>query len=76
LGTDLFFERVLKFKLKKTLLKVAAWRITSITTTLIFTLILTGNIKQATSFTLMLHAILMTVHTAFEVIWEKIEEKK
>lgn len=66
----------MKFKLKKTLVKVAAWRVTSILTTLIFTLLLTGDVKHATSFTLMLHTILMTVHTIFEIIWEKNREKK
>lgn len=66
----------MKLSLKKTLVKVFAWRVTSVLTTLIFTLLITGDFREATSFTLMLHAILMTAHTIFEIIWEKNWEKK
>lgn len=65
----------MKLDIKDTLLKVVAWRLTSISTTLIFTSIVTGDIKQATTFTFMLHGILMAVHTAFEIGWNKMEKK-
>ena len=56
---------------KKKLAKVVSWRIVSISTTLALTLLWTGNIAAASSFTLILHTVLVTLHWCFETYWEK-----
>ena len=50
--------------------KVIAWRACSISITLLTTWLYTGSVKEATFFTFALHAILMTAHYGFEVLWE------
>lgn len=51
--------------------KVIAWRLVSVSITLLATWIYTGSIKEASFFTLMLHAVLMTSHYLFEYAWER-----
>ena len=53
------------------LFKVLVWRLISIFLTLLVALIMTRDIKMATSFTLVLHAILVVAHTAFEIAWNR-----
>lgn len=54
-------------RLKKTIL----WRLISIMITLIATWVYTGSVKEASFFTLFLHAVLLTAHYVFEYLWEK-----
>jgi len=56
---------------KKRLVKVISWRILSIGITLALTLLWTGDIGAASSFTLILHAFLLISHWCFEAYWEK-----
>ena len=46
----------------------------SILSTYAFTFAYTGNIKTATTFTLFLHAILLTANYVFEIVYEKMIE--
>ena len=57
------------------LAKVLSWRACSISITLLTTYLWTGNIEEATGFTLCLHALLMTAHWIFESVWERKVEK-
>ena len=51
--------------------KVLTWRTISVLITLIATWIYTGSIKEASFFTMSLHATLMTAHYLFELYWER-----
>ena len=51
--------------------KVIAWRLMSVSITLIATWLYTGSVKEASFFTLILHATLMTAHYLFEYFWER-----
>ena len=51
--------------------KVITWRLVSVSITLLATWLYTGSIKEASFFTLMLHAVLMTSHYLFEYVWER-----
>ncbi len=55
--------------------KVIAWRCCSISVTLFVTWLYTGSVKDATLFTIFLHAILMISHYLFEVWWDKNESR-
>jgi len=55
--------------------KVIAWRVCSISITMMTTWLYTGSIKEATVFTGMLHVILMAAHYLFEATWEKYESR-
>ena len=59
---------------KTRLVKVLTWRACSVTLTLILTWLYIGSIKEASSFTALLHIILITAHYIFESLWEKVTE--
>ena len=54
------------------LAKVITWRITSITITMILAYLHTGDLRLASSATLVLHSTLVLFHWLFEVIWSKL----
>ena len=56
--------------MKKTVYKVLAWRLISILITLVSVWFWTGDIKEATGFTLVLHFVLTMSHYVFEKTWE------
>ncbi len=58
---------------KSLILKVISWRACSISITLLTTYLWTGNIKEASGFTVCLHALLVTAHWIFEKLWDKYE---
>lgn len=51
--------------------KVIAWRMCSLSITLAATYIYTGSIKEASFFTLFLHATLIISHYLFESWWDR-----
>ena len=51
--------------------KVLVWRATSFILTLILTWAYTGSVKEASFFTLLLHACTLCVHYVFEAWWER-----
>jgi len=51
--------------------KVIFWRLISVSITLLSTWLYTGSIKEASFFTLVLHAVLMVAHYLFEHAWER-----
>ena len=53
------------------LIKVIVWRCISVMITMLVMYIATDSVKEATSITLFLHALLLTGHYFFEVVWEK-----
>jgi uncharacterized membrane protein len=59
----------------KTLKKVICWRAVSISLTYLVTYMLTGSVKEATGFTLLLHAILLAANYVFEILWERYVSK-
>lgn len=59
---------------KSRLVKVLTWRACSVTLTLFLTWLYIGSIKEASSFTALLHIILITAHYIFESLWEKVTE--
>lgn len=61
---------------KNILAKVLIWRVCSIILTLITTWLYTGNIKEASGVTMVLHVVLITGHYLFEKIWAKIHSSK
>ena len=56
---------------KKRTVKVFVWRILSITITLVITFFMTGNLIEASSLTVILHAVLMAAHWLFEIGWDR-----
>ena len=56
--------------------KVIIWRVCSVTITLLLTWLYTGSVREASAFTLVLHAMLVTAHYMFEVLWEKYEDRR
>ena len=55
----------------KTLQKVISWRVVSVSLTYLVTYLFTGSVKEATGFTLLLHAILLLANYVFEILWDK-----
>jgi len=55
--------------------KVIAWRACSISLTLLVTWLCTGDVKEASLFTFVLHLILMSAHYSFEILWDKNESR-
>ena len=51
--------------------KVIIWRTISLLITLFATWIYTGSVKEASFFTMFLHATLMLAHYLFETYWER-----
>jgi uncharacterized membrane protein len=60
----------------KTIYKVISWRALSISLTYLVTYLLTGSLKEATGFTIVLHIVLLIANYLFEVIWENYVSKK
>jgi uncharacterized membrane protein len=54
-----------------TIKKVVIWRVISVFLTYLLTYFMTGDIKEATGFTLLLHLVLMTTNYIYEILWEK-----
>lgn len=50
--------------------KIIAWRFCSISITLLATWIYTGSVKEASFFTIVLHATLIITHYLFEKWWD------
>lgn len=59
----------------KTIYKVVIWRAVSVSLTYLVTYVMTGDLKEATGFTLLLHLLLMTANYVFEILWEKYVSK-
>ena len=51
--------------------KVILWRLCSFSITLVMTWFYTGSVKEASFFTVLLHATLMASHYLFELWWER-----
>jgi uncharacterized membrane protein len=58
------------------LLKVITWRLISIILTVGVMVVATGDVKEATAITIVLHALLTIVNYGFEKGWEKINENR
>jgi|MDTB01.1.fsa_nt_gb uncharacterized membrane protein len=56
--------------------KVLAWRVCSISITLLVTWLWTGDVKSASTLTIFLHFFLVVSHFIFENTWERVKEKK
>ena len=56
--------------------KVVVWRFISVLTTLLIIYAATGDVKSATSITLLLHVVLTACHYTFEKFWEKLYESR
>jgi uncharacterized membrane protein len=54
-----------------TIKKVVIWRAISVSLTYLLTYLMTGDIKEATGFTLLLHLVLMIANYIYEILWEK-----
>ena len=61
--------------MKSRLVKVVTWRCISIMITLGVMYGMTGNVKEATNFTVFLHVLLTGCHYSFETTWDKINDK-
>jgi uncharacterized membrane protein len=57
-------------------MKVVAWRIISISLTMLITFAVTGDLRAATTLTLVLHTILVMTHYLFESVWKSKYENK
>ena len=60
----------------KTVYKVISWRFVSVCVTYFITYMMTGNITEATGFTLLLHTVLLITNYIFETLWERHVSKK
>ena len=56
---------------KSRLAKVLSWRVCSIIITLLVTWAYTGDMKNASTFTIILHLINISAHYSFELLWER-----
>lgn len=61
---------------KNLLGKVLTWRCISILVTLLVLYAGTGDVRSATSVTVVLHAVLITCHYAFEKLWARRHENR
>lgn len=52
--------------------KVIVWRLISVSMTLVLMYLITGDGKEATGITFLLHAVLTACHYAFEKYWKKV----
>ena len=57
------------------LVKVLIWRVVSIMLTLLTTYLYTGDIKEASGVTMILHAVLIVGHYLFEYFWIRFENQ-
>lgn len=62
--------RMTTYYAEERLKKVITWRICSITITLLLTWFYTGSVKDASFFTIILHATLVASHYLFEYWWD------
>lgn len=58
------------------LAKVAIWRLISIFITLVILFLMTGDVRAATSTTIILHVLLTGAHYIFESQWGRMQEKR
>lgn len=58
------------------LAKVAIWRFISIFITLVILYLMTGDVRAATSTTIILHVLLTGAHYMFESQWDRTQEKR
>ena len=58
------------------LYKIVTWRLVSITVTFILTWAMTGDVKEASGFTMILHVLLMSLHWGFEISWDKLTDEE
>jgi len=58
------------------LYKIITWRLISITATFILTWAMTGDMKEASGFTMILHVLLMSLHWGFEISWDKLTDEE
>lgn len=58
------------------LAKVAIWRLISIFITLVILYLMTGDVRHATSTTIILHVLLTGSHYIFESQWDRLQEKR
>ena len=58
--------------MKHRLVKVITWRLLSILITMIVMWLATGDIREATGVTLVLHLLLTVANYIFETVWEEI----
>ncbi len=56
--------------------KVLTWRFISIILTIVCVYLMTGDIKESTRFTVILHVLLTCFHYVFEKLWDKQVQKK
>jgi uncharacterized membrane protein len=68
-------DKIRSSLLKNRFVKVISWRVISVSITMIIMWIFTGNVREATSFTLFLHAILTIANYFFETLWEEFLKK-
>lgn len=57
---------------KRLLAKVIIWRLLSVSTTLVLTWAFTGDVKEATGLTAVLHCVLVIGHLLFETAWRRL----
>jgi|TARA_R110000824_G_C15156956_1_gene671539 uncharacterized membrane protein len=57
-------------------LKVVAWRIISIFITLTVLYAITGDTQETTWITILLHTLFTIGHYTFELMWNKLYEKR
>jgi uncharacterized membrane protein len=62
--------------MKNRMIKVAAYRMFSMTITLFLLYAITGSAKTAADVTILLHCFLTAGHFVFETLWEKFYESR
>ena len=58
--------------MKQRLVKVITWRLLSVLITMIVMWFATGDVREATGLTLVLHAVLLAANYGFEAGWDEI----
>jgi len=61
--------------MRQRIVKVITWRLLSVLITMIVMWFATGNIREATGVTLVLHALLTVANYGFEAVWDEINEE-
>ncbi len=61
--------------MKHRIVKVVCWRLLSILITMVVMWCATGNIREATGVTLILHALLTIANYGFEVAWDDVASR-
>ena len=55
---------------KNRIAKVILWRVVSVSITMFVMWVFTASVREATSLTLFLHALLTVANYIFEILWE------